>query len=220
MQTLCLCPPGQFSATFQLPGPIQTKEFYGDFRDDGFLEGVMMRKRDWTEHIECSGQMESFILEGRAIMQEKIFFFLMLQNIYFFLSDWFKCIRVCPNFHFMFSKCLMEWIRTKLYDWWFILQNVGGSLKLHLYQFIDDVPAIWCHLISQLGTSSRTDNSRWIIKNPQDTHTCIHTFLFNAGALFQGLPHRNLSCVNFIMDLLLMLWLLTIKMDWILKSTW
>eukprot|EP00268_Persea_americana_P060665 TRINITY_DN7591_c0_g1_i1.p1 TRINITY_DN7591_c0_g1~~TRINITY_DN7591_c0_g1_i1.p1 ORF type:complete len:451 (-),score=73.33 TRINITY_DN7591_c0_g1_i1:384-1736(-) len=46
MRTLCLCPPGHFSATFQLPGPIQTKEFYGDFRDDGFLEGVVMRKRD------------------------------------------------------------------------------------------------------------------------------------------------------------------------------
>ena len=46
MQTLCLCPPGHFSTTFQLPGPIQTTEFYGDFRDDGFLEGVVMRKRD------------------------------------------------------------------------------------------------------------------------------------------------------------------------------
>ena len=44
MGTKYLCPSGHFLVTFQLPGPIQSEEFFGDFGDNGILEEVVMKK--------------------------------------------------------------------------------------------------------------------------------------------------------------------------------
>lgn len=43
MQTQNLCPPGHFSATFQLPGLVDPHQFSGNFGTDGILEGVVMK---------------------------------------------------------------------------------------------------------------------------------------------------------------------------------
>ena len=43
MQTRNLCPPGQFSVSFQLPGPVDPHQFSGNFGIDGILEGVVMK---------------------------------------------------------------------------------------------------------------------------------------------------------------------------------
>ncbi|XP_061349466.1 increased DNA methylation 2-like [Gastrolobium bilobum] len=43
MQTHNLCPPGHFSITFQLPGPVDPHQFSGNFGTDGILEGVVMK---------------------------------------------------------------------------------------------------------------------------------------------------------------------------------
>ncbi|KAL5068695.1 hypothetical protein RYX36_019582 [Vicia faba] len=43
MQTQNLCPPGHFSVTFQLPGPVDPHQFSGNFGTDGILEGVVMK---------------------------------------------------------------------------------------------------------------------------------------------------------------------------------
>ncbi|KAL5982564.1 hypothetical protein ACLOJK_016638 [Asimina triloba] len=40
MQTQNHCPPGRFSVSFQLPGPVEPQEFTGNFGSDGILEGV------------------------------------------------------------------------------------------------------------------------------------------------------------------------------------
>ncbi|XP_058077739.1 increased DNA methylation 2-like [Magnolia sinica] len=45
MQTQYLCQPGQFSVSFQLPGPVEPREFSGNFGSDGILEGVVMKER-------------------------------------------------------------------------------------------------------------------------------------------------------------------------------
>ncbi|KDP23533.1 hypothetical protein JCGZ_23366 [Jatropha curcas] len=44
MQTQNLCPPGHFSITFQLPGPVNHKQFRGHFGNDGMLEGIVKKK--------------------------------------------------------------------------------------------------------------------------------------------------------------------------------
>ncbi|XP_024004676.1 increased DNA methylation 2 isoform X2 [Eutrema salsugineum] len=44
MQTQNLCPPGHFSVSFHLPGPVHPHEFSGRFGTDGILEGVVMKK--------------------------------------------------------------------------------------------------------------------------------------------------------------------------------
>ncbi|KAJ1375363.1 HSP20-like chaperone [Sesbania bispinosa] len=43
MQTHNLCPPGHFSITFQLPGPVDPHQFSGNFGTDGILEGIVMK---------------------------------------------------------------------------------------------------------------------------------------------------------------------------------
>ncbi|KAH1192109.1 Increased DNA methylation 2 [Glycine max] len=43
MQTQNLCPPGRFSISFQLPGPVDPHQFSGNFGTDGILEGIVMK---------------------------------------------------------------------------------------------------------------------------------------------------------------------------------
>ncbi|XVF41984.1 hypothetical protein PTKIN_Ptkin01aG0324000 [Pterospermum kingtungense] len=40
-----LCPPGHFSISFQLPGPVDPQQFSGNFGTDGILEGIVMKKK-------------------------------------------------------------------------------------------------------------------------------------------------------------------------------
>ena len=49
MQTQNLCPPGHFSITFQLPGPVDHKQFSGHFGNDGMLEGIV--KKRWSKAV-------------------------------------------------------------------------------------------------------------------------------------------------------------------------
>ncbi|KAL7003046.1 hypothetical protein U1Q18_004204 [Sarracenia purpurea var. burkii] len=44
MQTQNLCPPGHFSITFKLPGPVDPRQFSGNFGTDGILEGIVMKE--------------------------------------------------------------------------------------------------------------------------------------------------------------------------------
>ncbi|KAI4301816.1 hypothetical protein L6164_035059 [Bauhinia variegata] len=43
MQTQNLCPPGHFSISFELPGPVDPHQFSGNFGTDGILEGIVMK---------------------------------------------------------------------------------------------------------------------------------------------------------------------------------
>ncbi|EFJ15214.1 hypothetical protein SELMODRAFT_13541, partial [Selaginella moellendorffii] len=43
MQTQYLCPPGPFSVSFNLPGPVEPNQFTGTFGSDGVLEGIVMK---------------------------------------------------------------------------------------------------------------------------------------------------------------------------------
>lgn len=43
MQTQNLCPPGHFSISFELPGPVDPYQFSGNFGTDGILEGIVMK---------------------------------------------------------------------------------------------------------------------------------------------------------------------------------
>lgn len=45
MQTHNLCPAGQFSITFQLPGPVDPHQFSGNFGTDGILEGIVVKRK-------------------------------------------------------------------------------------------------------------------------------------------------------------------------------
>ncbi|XP_042477074.1 increased DNA methylation 2-like [Macadamia integrifolia] len=45
MQTQYLCPSGSFSVSFKLPGPVEPREFSGNFGADGILEGIVMKER-------------------------------------------------------------------------------------------------------------------------------------------------------------------------------
>ncbi|PON56541.1 Alpha-crystallin, subunit A [Trema orientale] len=44
MQTQNLCPPGRFSISFRLPGPVDPQQFSGNFGTDGILEGIVMKE--------------------------------------------------------------------------------------------------------------------------------------------------------------------------------
>ncbi|KAJ8751928.1 hypothetical protein K2173_000674 [Erythroxylum novogranatense] len=44
MQTENLCPPGHFSITFHLPGPVDPQHLSGNFGMDGVLEGIVMKE--------------------------------------------------------------------------------------------------------------------------------------------------------------------------------
>ncbi|KAL8166394.1 hypothetical protein V2J09_007893 [Rumex salicifolius] len=43
MQTHNLCPPGPFSISFRLPGPVDHRQFNGSFGADGILEGIVKK---------------------------------------------------------------------------------------------------------------------------------------------------------------------------------
>ncbi|XP_043707878.1 increased DNA methylation 3 [Telopea speciosissima] len=43
MKTQHLCPPGPFTVSFSLPGPVDPRLFSPDFRSDGILEAVVMK---------------------------------------------------------------------------------------------------------------------------------------------------------------------------------
>ncbi|KAL7157762.1 hypothetical protein ABFS83_02G098700 [Erythranthe nasuta] len=43
MQTQNLCPPGHFSISFKLPGPVDPLQFHGTFATDGILEGIALK---------------------------------------------------------------------------------------------------------------------------------------------------------------------------------
>lgn len=45
MQSQKLCPPGHFSVSFKLPGPVDPQQFSGNFGTDGILEGIVMKAR-------------------------------------------------------------------------------------------------------------------------------------------------------------------------------
>lgn len=45
MQTQYLCPPGPFTVSFSLPGPVEPNQFTGTFGSDGILEGIVMKQR-------------------------------------------------------------------------------------------------------------------------------------------------------------------------------
>ncbi|KAJ4966612.1 hypothetical protein NE237_018461 [Protea cynaroides] len=45
MKTQNLCPPGPFTISFRLPGPVDPRLFSPDFRSDGILEAVVMKYR-------------------------------------------------------------------------------------------------------------------------------------------------------------------------------
>ncbi|GKV08946.1 hypothetical protein SLEP1_g20515 [Rubroshorea leprosula] len=44
MQSQNLNPPGHFSISFQLPGPVDPQQFSGSFGTDGILEGIVMKR--------------------------------------------------------------------------------------------------------------------------------------------------------------------------------
>ncbi|XP_044500881.1 alpha-crystallin domain-containing protein 22.3 isoform X2 [Mangifera indica] len=44
MQTQHLCPPGHFSITFWLPGPVNVQHFSGNFGSDGILEAIVKKR--------------------------------------------------------------------------------------------------------------------------------------------------------------------------------
>jgi len=45
MQTQYLCPPGPFTVSFSLPGPVEPNQFTGTFGSDGILEGIVVKQR-------------------------------------------------------------------------------------------------------------------------------------------------------------------------------
>ncbi|KAL3818638.1 hypothetical protein ACJIZ3_004543 [Penstemon smallii] len=45
MQSRNLCPPGPFSVSFKLPGPVDPRQFHGTFSTDGILEGIALKLR-------------------------------------------------------------------------------------------------------------------------------------------------------------------------------
>lgn len=45
MQSQNICPPGPFSMSFKLPGPVDPRQFSGNFGTDGILEGLVMKTR-------------------------------------------------------------------------------------------------------------------------------------------------------------------------------
>ncbi|KAH7543093.1 hypothetical protein FEM48_Zijuj02G0146600 [Ziziphus jujuba var. spinosa] len=44
MLTRNLCPPGHFSITFQLPGPVDHQQILGSFATNGVLEGIVKKR--------------------------------------------------------------------------------------------------------------------------------------------------------------------------------
>ena len=59
MQTQNLCPPGHFSISFQLPGPVDHQQFSGSFGIDGILEGIV--KKRWLKKSSIFGEQHVLI---------------------------------------------------------------------------------------------------------------------------------------------------------------
>lgn len=45
MHTQLLCPPGPFTVSFRLPGPVEPCEFPSTFSSDGMFEAVIMKQK-------------------------------------------------------------------------------------------------------------------------------------------------------------------------------
>lgn len=45
MQSQNLCPPGHFSISFHLPGPVDSKDLTGHFGIDGVFEGIVKKEQ-------------------------------------------------------------------------------------------------------------------------------------------------------------------------------
>lgn len=46
-----LCPPGEFTVSFSLPGPVDPRLFHPQFRQDGILEGMVMKHRKAGKYL-------------------------------------------------------------------------------------------------------------------------------------------------------------------------
>lgn len=46
-----LCPPGEFTVSFRLPGAVDARLFHPEFRPDGILEGVVMKERKAGKYL-------------------------------------------------------------------------------------------------------------------------------------------------------------------------
>lgn len=57
MHTQFLCPPGPFTVSFQLPGPVEPCEFPSTFGSDGIFEAVVMKQK--TKLVSASLTFES-----------------------------------------------------------------------------------------------------------------------------------------------------------------
>lgn len=51
MQSQNLCPPGDFTISFELPGPVDPKQFYGNFGNDGILEGIVTKRKHSSKEM-------------------------------------------------------------------------------------------------------------------------------------------------------------------------
>ncbi|RWR93732.1 increased DNA methylation 2-like protein [Cinnamomum micranthum f. kanehirae] len=56
-----LCPPGEFSVVFQLPGPVESKEMTSNLGSDGVFVGVVKKKVEGCSNAEVT--LRSMILE-------------------------------------------------------------------------------------------------------------------------------------------------------------
>ncbi|KAG7585547.1 Alpha crystallin/Hsp20 domain [Arabidopsis thaliana x Arabidopsis arenosa] len=52
-----LCPPGPFTISFQLPGPVSNKDIRGKFGSDGVLEGIV-KKLNYEDRTEQPMEMD------------------------------------------------------------------------------------------------------------------------------------------------------------------
>lgn len=56
-----LCPPGEFSVVFQLPGPVESKEMTSNLGSDGVFVGVVKKKVEGCSNAAVT--LRSMILE-------------------------------------------------------------------------------------------------------------------------------------------------------------
>lgn len=49
MQTQNLCPTGNFTISFKLPGPVDPQAFSGIFGTDGILEGIVLKAETYSQ---------------------------------------------------------------------------------------------------------------------------------------------------------------------------
>ncbi|KAF3632803.1 hypothetical protein FXO38_25986 [Capsicum annuum] len=66
MQTQNLCPPGEFTVSFQLPGPIDHLNLSCVFGSDGIFEGVVKKKPQEYYNRVIANVMEELPRQGSA----------------------------------------------------------------------------------------------------------------------------------------------------------